>query len=85
MPLVRLKNPLILTLLVLSSCSGPQLNWNGTIYVGSSKDEAVIGKVDGQPIVVKCSDPKFDSMTCTDDIKGLINAYDALIKSCKKW
>ena len=81
----RFKELSVLILLATNSCSGPALDFKGTIYVGSSEDQAVIGKVNGEPVVIKCDDPKMDSMTCTDDFAGLQKSYDDVIKQCKAW
>lgn len=69
----------------VNSCGAPKLNWNGEILVGDSKEKALIGKVNGVIDRVPADDPRFDQMTCTDDMAGLTAAYDDLISQCKSW
>ena len=77
--------PLAALNLAISDCSGPKLKWNGTIYVGSSTDQAVIGKKNGEIVVIPSSDERFDSMTCTDTFAELQSAYNDLLGKCERW
>lgn len=69
----------------ISDCGAPKLKWDGTIYVGSSADSAVIGRKNGETIIVPANDQKFDVMTCTDTFYELQEAYKQLLDKCEKW
>lgn len=90
MQLAKLKRHLILILLAivslsLSACETPELDWKGTIYVGSSDGQALVGKIDGKTVIVYPSEPQFDSMVCTDTFAELQESYKRMMDKCERW
>lgn len=69
----------------MTDCGAPKLDWHGKIYVGSSADQALVGKDNGEIVVIPADDPKFDEMTCTDTFAELQDAYKRLLDKCQKW
>lgn len=65
--------------------NAPKLNWDGTIYVGSSDDLGVVGRINGVDTVVACDSEKFNEMTCTDKFAELQEAYADLLNKCERW
>lgn len=74
---------LILIPLLVSGCvSGPVPKWDGKIYAGSSKDQALIRAQTGEKIL--SSSKEFDLMMGMTwlDLKTFVHTY---IDGCKEW
>lgn len=62
--------------------SKPIPKWDGKLYAGNSKEQEVTRAQANEHI--KCSDPKFDAMTCMS-YRDLEKFYETYVEGCKVW
>jgi hypothetical protein len=76
---------LMLALSQLSCVGGPVPKWDGKLFVGSDKDDAIVRNNPNEPHqMIKCSDPLINDYICMSqsDFRALIMTY---VNGCAQW
>lgn len=75
--------------LAVSKCNpnAPTFDWNPEIWAADSRSKSIVRKEHGQIQQIRCEDPRFDSMICTDksEPRKAKEAYFKVVNQCEKW
>lgn len=74
--------PVSLLLLGASNCTAPIPKWDGDIYAGKSKQDAIVRAQANE--VIKCADPAFDAYLCMS-YADFQSFYATYVLGCEKW